>query len=94
MFKNMEEVREANERVGNSFFSEGSMRYFNSRIESELFFGKYFVTSESPSEGSQKSFTVRRVHKCGRIDNVGRFQKFECVEDAVKKIRVLHSREN
>lgn len=75
-----------NKQVGQYFFSEGAMHFFNSRIETHgnLINNKYFVTSEkAPVEGSSRKYTVRQfVPKTGDIKTIGKFQQFWSKEDA------------
>ncbi len=82
MFDDMDDVREANEKLGRYFFSEDTMSFFNSKVESDLFGGTYFVTSERMKRSMPKLYTIRMVHPDGDITTKGDFQAYRSVEDA------------
>jgi hypothetical protein len=48
-------------KYGQMFFSPDAMRFFNSRVETELIEGKFFVTSEHPGGGIQPKYSLRHV---------------------------------
>lgn len=72
-YRTIDDVRAANEEIGNHWFERGTMRFFKTRIESDLRGGKYFVTSEQGPDNVRK-FSVRRADPDGTIDTVGEFQ--------------------
>lgn len=90
MFETMEEVIEAHEAADKHFFDESAMRFFNSKIESELIEGKYFVTSAYRLENDPKRYTVRKVNADATdISTVGKFQEFESLKEALEFIDTL-----
>lgn len=73
MFKNMEEVIEANESAGKYFFSKDTLSFFKSKVESELLYSEYFITSEKACfSDSTRVYNVRRVLPSASIETVER----------------------
>lgn len=74
----MDEVIKKNKEIGHYFFSEDTMRFFNSIVETkgELIGDRYFVTSEQREEDTPRLFSVREFKESGKIDTVGNFQEF------------------
>ena len=66
-----------NKSVGNHFFSPSSMRFFSSRVHSEVYSGCYFVTSEKFDWKSPRLYTVRKIESDGSITTIGDFQGYE-----------------
>lgn len=89
MFSTMYEVIEANRASGHHWFSPSSMRFFGTRIESELIEGRWFVTSECQDDATMpRMFTVREVTDEGRtIETVGEFMAYATLADAQTAIR-------
>ena len=58
------------------------MRFFNSRIESGLLRGRFFITSERRELDFPKRYTVREVLAGGDIKTVGEFQGYTDLEFA------------
>jgi hypothetical protein len=84
MFKNITQVKQANKAQGGHFFNPQAMRFFNSKVESGVIAGRYFVTSERYDPDSPKRFTIREVAPSGEIvGDLGGFQRFESVEGAL-----------
>ena len=73
MFKNMEEVIEANEAAGKYFFSKDTLAFFKSKVESELLYSEYFITSEKACfSDNTRVYNVRRVLPSASIETVKR----------------------
>jgi hypothetical protein len=72
-FKTIADVRAANKAIGHHFFSRETMRHWRSRIESSLYGGRYFVTSEQGGDDKPRIYKVREVRPDGSIatDAVG-----------------------
>lgn len=91
-YKTMSDVRAANKANGNYFFSRDSMRFFKSKIESGLYNGKYFITSEQFDYNSPRLYTVRSVNLDASINTIGDFQQYKTksharyfIQEQVKK---------
>jgi hypothetical protein len=89
MFKTMADVRDANRANGNFFFSRDTMRFFASKIESGLYGGRYFITSEKNFDGSQRFYTIREAKPDGDISTVGEFRAYRNIEGARSRCREL-----
>jgi len=86
MFSCIEEIKIANKQINNYWFENKTMRFFNSVIESKVLYGWYFITSERTSEILPRKYTIRKALPTGKIENVGKFQKYDNVEDAKKSL--------
>ena len=83
-FQTIAEVRAANRAADLHFFDRHTMNYFHSRIESKLYGGRYFITSEADYYLSTfpRRYTVRRANDDGSIDTVGDFQAYATIDEA------------
>jgi hypothetical protein len=70
------------ESKGGYFFSDGSKKFFNSRIGSDVYGGCVFVTSEKQSYKHNRYYTVRYMDSTGNTHTVGDFQGFETRQQA------------
>ena len=70
------------------FFSPGAVQGFGSRIESALYGGRYFVTSERTYNGNGRLYTVREATQ-DDIVNVGEFQQYRTLRQAIAAIEEL-----
>mgnify|MGYP003139482311 CR=1 FL=1 len=64
-----------NKSNGSHFFDKGTMRWFNSRIHSDVYGGCVFVTSEKQG-WLERKYTVRIVHVDGSIETASSFQQY------------------
>lgn len=91
----MADVRRLHTAAGGHFFDRATMRFFNSRIESSLYQGGYFVTSEqfvdSAGEAHAREYLVRHFYAEDprRIVTVG--EPHGSKDDAVRMIRALQA---
>lgn len=84
----MDEVIEANEATGQNWFSQSTMDWFRSVIETPLIRGRYFVTSERDGDYPRR-YTVRRVADDATIETVGEFQGYGTVASALLDVAAL-----
>lgn len=89
MFKTISEVRAANRRIDNHFFDRDTMRFFKSKIESGVYGGRYFITSEQFREDSSRRYTIREAKASGEVNTIGAFQAYYSLEDARQNAREL-----
>ena len=87
-FVNMGQVREANHDRGNYWFSASSMRFFDSRVETDPIRGRCFISSErfhgSRGNSGPRLYTVRIVSDDGAVSTAAPgFQAFESRADAI-----------
>ena len=84
MIKNMTELKRRHKAGGGIFFSRSAMQFWNSKIESPLMGGKYFVTSEGSD--ITRRFTVRQAVANGdrvEITTLSDYQEFETLDEAL-----------
>jgi hypothetical protein len=60
-FTSIPAVKAAFSAAGSFWFTPKAMKFFNSKIESSLIGGRYFITSERYESGEPKLFNVRKV---------------------------------
>ena len=91
MFTTISELRQANRAIDHHFFDRSTMRFFASRVESGLYAGRFFITSEKAGFSSQqRRYTVREALPTGEVKTVGdTFNKFSFIEDARDMCREL-----
>lgn len=81
------DVERLNRSAGKHYFDEDTMRFFNSRIETDLIRGRFFITSEKgPDE--RRRFSIRCAFDSGAIETVGDFQQFASWEAADNALSV------
>lgn len=92
MFKTIADVRAANQDAGHHFFDRATMQFFASQVESVLYAGRYFVTSEAQPRGNgrgPRKGTVREVNEQGHVSTVGEFMGYASLVDARERAREL-----
>lgn len=80
----IDEVKRKHREKGKFFFSEGAMKFFNSKIETSgnLIGDKFFITSEKGPSNIRK-FTIREFDEnTGDIETVGDFNEIKDKKDA------------
>ena len=88
-YKTIADVREANAMIKGFWFEPDTMRFFNTRIESKLIGGKYFITSERRDDQFPRLYSVRMATPDGRIETIGRFQAYGSKDEARAALRAL-----
>lgn len=86
-YKTIADVRAANKANGYCWFSRDTMRFFNTRIESKLIAGRYFITSEQMFYHTERRYTVREAMPDGSIETVGEFYKWRSKDEAKRAIQ-------
>jgi hypothetical protein len=96
MLKSIDEIVAANVSAGGFWFSEETMRFFDSKVYEHVTpveDGAYFVTSEqAPRSGDYfpaRLFSVRRAYDNGKIVTVGGFQAYSTLSDALVAVTQL-----
>ena len=86
-------MRTLNESKGYYFFSKPTMKFFNSKIESQGYVKgdkAYFITSERFQVSSQypKKYSIREIDlKSGNVETLGEFQAYNTKSNAYKEIK-------
>lgn len=70
------------------WFSPSTMRFFHSRVGSELYNGRYFISSEQMEYNTPRKYTVREVTQDG-IHEVGGFMAHDTWKQARQAITRL-----
>lgn len=85
-----EEARAIYEDQANAYyFSEGTMEFFKSKIESGLIEDYYFITSErGPHSDSPRTYTCRKFSEdYKRIRTVGEFNQHKTYKKALETLK-------
>lgn len=76
-WQTMKQFRAANKAAGQHYFDADTMRFFDSRVESDIIGGRFFVTSEQfhPSAGpsTPRGYSVHVAWNNGHVGTVGEF---------------------
>lgn len=76
-FLTVDDLRRANSRCFQYFFSRDALRFFSSRVHGAVYGGGVFVTSERDEiAGQPRRYTVRAALPSGVVETVGDFQAF------------------
>lgn len=87
----LEEFKELNKSIGNHWFKEGAMEFFDSKIHDFDEDSGFFITSEDSHIGSSKRlYTIRLANfQTGRVKTVGTFQEFDSITQARTRFKRL-----
>ncbi len=88
-FKTLAEFKAAYKATGMHFFDTKTKRFFNSRIESGLLKGKYFITSESDMRNENRFFNIREIQPDLQIRTIGEFNTLRTKDRAKDLIKSL-----
>ena len=90
MFWNIEQVKEANKANGYFFFSADTMKFFDSKVVSELDYNtQCFITSEKKCfEDYTRVYNVRQVENDGSIKTLAR--DFSSKEEETNYIKSIN----
>jgi len=81
-------IKANNLLAGQHFFERATMRFFQSRVFSTIYGGKYFVTSEINPSG-EKRYTVREAIDGGKRIVCQHFFHHETLANAKREAREL-----
>jgi hypothetical protein len=87
-WQSIEQIKEANARTGQHWFDPSTLRFFNSRIGSTIYGGRYFVTSEQ-GPSMPRMWSVREAAPDGTISTCFEFNEFPSREAAVRAAQSL-----
>lgn len=80
---NMKKAIELNKAVGHHFFDEDTMRFWGSRLESDLLPNDIFITSERNFDNTKRLFSVRQFNWTTGHATTILFQQFDNLKDAL-----------
>ena len=99
-FTSIPAVKAAFSAAGSHWFSKGAMQWFNSKIESSLIGGRYFITSERYESDSEKLFNVRKVVRDMNstpsldIETVGEHMTYKTKQEAMQALEEYRKANN
>ena len=79
-FRNIEELKELVNALGSNWFSGDNVEFYNSRVYSDLYGGRFFVSSELTFDGL-RCYSVRECQN-GAIETVGEFNQYATLKQA------------
>ena len=88
-YSHLDDVRTANAAIGHHWFDRDTIRFFRTRIASELIAGRYFITSEQHRDDGPRLYSIREAQPDGTIDTIGTFQKYKSRSAARNEITAL-----
>lgn len=88
-FTTLAEFKTLNRSTGRHFFDRDAMKFFNSRIESGLIGGRFFVTSEKMDEYAPRLYTIREAMDDGSVQDANGYQRYHSLEAARLAVRLL-----
>jgi len=86
----MVEAKTIYKKTGNHFFDRDTIEFWGSKIESELYKNRCFITSENNFDSTARFYTVRRFGEDFKnIDTIGEFQAYKTKEEAQTAIKTV-----
>ena len=90
MFNSMKELREANKKLGHLFFDRKSMKLWNLKIETPLYRGTFFITSQKGNAAKDKrKFKINQAAPNGAISTAGNVGGYGTLDDAKDAVKAL-----
>jgi hypothetical protein len=90
MFNSMHELRAKNKEIGHKFFDRELMKQFNSKVESALFRGRWFIMSEKGRlQTDKRRFKVWEAKATGEIVAVGGGVTYPDRDSAKKAVKAI-----
>lgn len=73
--KTLAQFKALNKKKGLIWFNPDTMEFWETKLETDIIAGKYFITSEKDFTGLKRLFTVRECNwETGNVNTVGEFQ--------------------
>lgn len=93
-YRNITEIKAANKAAGQHWFAPSTLRFFDSRVESKVIAGCYFVTSEKSCWNNySRVYTLRKCEADGTIETVSKYGEFLTKKEALDEAKALVVRE-
>jgi len=97
-FTSIPAVKAAFNAAGSFWFSPSTMRFFNTKIESSLIGGRYFITSERYESDQPKLFNIRMVVRNDDasldIETVGEHMTYTTKQQAMNALEEYRNSNN
>lgn len=87
-YTSIDEIKDANKRLGHHFFTPNALKFFKSRIGETIYHGKYFITSEKRND-ALRLYTIREAKENGSVKTVGDFQQYRTSAAAITAVKKL-----
>lgn len=82
------EMKETNR----NWFTKEAMAFFNTKIESSVLKGNYFITSERMELDQDKRYTIRQYNlETKQVTTIGDFRAYTSLESAKQSVRRLQA---
>ena len=86
----MQEAIKKYQSTGKHFFDEDTIEFWGTKLESDLFDNRCFVTSEDDFYKTKRLFTVRQFsEKYDATETIGEFQQYQTKEEAVEAAKEI-----
>jgi len=89
LFKSMSDLRDKNKEIGHLFFNHDTMKFWGSKIETALYRGVFFITSEKGVGKEPRTFTIREAKSTGEIVTVGKGREHKTLDEAKDAVKAL-----
>lgn len=81
---NLQQARKIYARTGHHFFDADTMRFWGSKIETDLFENRCFVTSEDNFDQTERRYNIRQFSEDYRsVNTIGEFNTYATLDEAV-----------
>ena len=92
MYDTIDEMARLNAAQGQSWFAKDTLEYFGSKIETDVLYGRYFVSSEKDPMGvvwdGERRYTIRMCDDRGAVHDVGGFGEYDTLPAAVHALQL------
>ncbi len=81
----------ANRTAGNHWFDRDTLEWFGSKIETDVLYGRYFVSSEQDQHGAwggERRYTIRMCDDRGAVHSLGQFGEYNTLPAAVHALQL------
>ena len=90
VWKDLDEVVEANVNIGQFFFSQKAMDEANTFIHTGVLKGHFFITSDESYSNPKltRKYTIRQIDDMGRVSTLGEFRGYGTIREAAASLGV------
>lgn len=82
------DIKDANQRAGNHWFTPEAMRSFSSKVYEPVYHGRFFISSEQDKyNNDSREYSIRYADNTGQIQTVGDFQAYATKDKAERALR-------
>ncbi len=90
-YTSINQIIDEAKNAGSHFFSKDTLRFFSSRIHSEIYGGCYFITSERDNyrDNNPRFYTIRKYEGGLKVETVGEFCQYTSKAQAISAVKKL-----